>query len=93
MDVLMQEWTRQVRDVLDGAGPMFLASVARRIPDATTNEVAMAVGWLAHAGEIRFSKQGSIWAIDLQEHSGRPMARVSSPERRTNHDPEDHIGR
>jgi hypothetical protein len=66
MDASLLEWTCQVRDVLKGSGPMPLASVARRITDATTNEVAMAVGWLAHAGEIRFSRRRGLWEIGLQ---------------------------
>jgi hypothetical protein len=66
VDARVREWAKQVREVLDESGPMPLANVARRIGDATTNEVAMAVGWLAHAGEIRFSRRGALWEIGLR---------------------------
>jgi hypothetical protein len=72
-------WAGQVRNVLREAGPLPLASVARRLPDATTNEVAMAVGWLAHAGEVGFRRREGRWMIDLQRvrapDATRPEAR------------------
>jgi hypothetical protein len=66
MNDCIPAWAKQVREVLGQSGPMPLANVARRIADATTNEVAMAVGWLAHAGEIRFRRRGALWEIQLQ---------------------------
>jgi hypothetical protein len=66
MDASIPEWTRKVREVLKGSGPMSLASLARKITDATTNEVALAVGWLAHAGEIRLREREGLWEIDLK---------------------------
>lgn len=60
--------SRQVRNVIEEMGPLPLANVARRIRDATTNEVAMAVGWLAHADEIRFRRHEEMWVIELKEH-------------------------
>ena len=64
------KWTGQVGAVLTESGPMPLANLARRITDASTNEVAMAVGWLAHAGAIRFARQGTLWEIALSERHG-----------------------
>ena len=66
MDGRIAEWAKQVRDVLKDSGPEPLASLARGVPDATTNEVAMAVGWLAHAGEVRFNRRAGLWTIALQ---------------------------
>jgi len=79
VDTCLPEWTRRVRAVLEGAGPMPLASVARRITDATTNEVAMAVGWLAHAGEIRFSSRGEFWDIELAARSSEEATDETIP--------------
>ena len=70
METNILEWTRRVRAVLTESGSMPLASLARRITDASTNEVAMAVGWLAHAGEIRFARRGALWEIALLERHG-----------------------
>lgn len=66
LDVGISERAEEVRNVLKGASPMPLAGIARRITDATTNEVAMAVGWLAHAGEIQFRKHGNLLEINLK---------------------------
>ena len=61
------EWAAEVRDILrKGGGGMSLADVARRVHTATTNEVAMAIGWLAHAGEVRFVRQGNGRGIALR---------------------------
>ncbi len=67
MESCILQWTGQVREVLGESGPMSLANLARRIDNATTNEVAMAVGWLARAGKIRFKKRGELWEISLQD--------------------------
>ncbi len=67
MESCILQWTGQVREVLGESGPMPLASLARRIDNATTNEVAMAVGWLARAGKIRFRRREEIWEISLQD--------------------------
>ena len=55
----------RVRVVLKESGAQPLASLARKVPGTTTNEVAMAIGWLTHAGEIQFSKHNGLWLIDL----------------------------
>lgn len=67
METSILQWTGQVREVLGESGPMPLANLARRIDNATTNEVAMAVGWLARAGKIRFRKRAELWEISLQD--------------------------
>ncbi len=67
MESCILQWTGQVREVLGESGPMPLANLARRIDNATTNEVAMAVGWLARAGKIQFRRRGDLWEISLQE--------------------------
>jgi len=61
------EWARQVQDVLKESGAQPLASLARKVPDTSTNEVAMAVGWLAHAGAIQLSRREGLLMIALQE--------------------------
>ena len=70
MEFLIRDWTAQVSDVLRSAGPLPLASLARAITGATTNEVAMAVGWLARAGEIHFNRREGLWTIELQRPGG-----------------------
>lgn len=70
METSILEWSCQIRDVLKGAAPMPLANVARRITNATTNEVAMALGWLAHEGKVQFRRQNGRWEISLQESRG-----------------------
>ena len=67
MESCILQWTGRVREVLDESGPMSLAKLARRIDSATTNEVAMAVGWLARAGKIRFRRREDLWEISLQD--------------------------
>ena len=67
MEACIREWADQVNDVLGATGPMSLAGLARRINDASTNEVAMAVGWLARAGKIRFKRREELWEISLQD--------------------------
>jgi hypothetical protein len=63
LDVSIPTWAGQVRDVLKESGPLPFASLARRVANISTNEVAMAVGWLVHAGEIRFTRRGTLWLI------------------------------
>ncbi len=65
MEALLPAWAELVRIVLRESGAQSLANLARKVPDTTTNEVAMAIGWLAHAGDIRFSKREGLWMIEL----------------------------
>lgn len=65
MESHLPAWAEQVRMVLRESGAQPLANLARKVPDTTTNEVAMAIGWLAHAGDIRFSKREGLWMIEL----------------------------
>jgi hypothetical protein len=81
MALCILEWAALVRAALEGADPMPLASVARRIPHATTNEVAMALGWLAHEGTIWFRRRGSLWEIGLQAPAGGRSPSVAGPQR------------
>lgn len=67
IDACILGWVEEVCKALEGSGSMPLANVARRIPDATTNEVAIAIGWLAREGRIQFGRREGIWEISLRE--------------------------
>ena len=69
MESCLCELGRQVCDVLGDSGELPLAGLARKVPVATTNEVAMAVGWLAREGRLHFRRSGGVWEIRLQESS------------------------
>lgn len=66
METNLQEWADKVRQILRESGPLPLAGIARGVADATTNEVAMTVGWLACAGEICFGRRDGVCTIELQ---------------------------
>jgi hypothetical protein len=69
IDASILGWAEEVCKALEGSGPIPLANLARRIPDATTNEVAIAIGWLAREGRIRFGCREGIWEMSLRERS------------------------
>jgi predicted transcriptional regulator len=70
MDAGIPVRARRVLEILAETGPLSLASLARQFDDASTNEVAMAVGWLAHAGEVCFRRRADLWMIVLQRPVG-----------------------
>jgi len=74
----VKEWARQICEAIKGSGAMSLANLARGIADASTNEVAMAVGWLAREGRISFKRRGGMWEIGLTE----PTVAATQPEAR-----------
>ncbi|MBT7067733.1 MAG: winged helix-turn-helix domain-containing protein [Verrucomicrobia bacterium] len=69
MGACLDEWARQVCDALADAGPMGLACLARRIKGVSTNEIAMAIGWLAHEGRVQFREQEGMWEVAIRRPS------------------------
>lgn len=65
VDAWLDEWSKLVCSALEDAGSMSLASVARRISGITTNEVAMAIGWLSCEGRVQFRDNGGVWTVGL----------------------------
>lgn len=72
MDADLAKWAEQVCEALSECGDMPLANLARAIPNATTNEVAMAVGWLARDGRVGFKQGKGIWEIYLRKPPDTP---------------------
>ncbi len=78
LETYLPAWAEQVRMVLRESGAQPLAYLARKVPHTTTNEVAMAIGWLAHAGDIRFSRREELWMIEHSNHSATRVREVTT---------------
>jgi len=72
MEAHIKVWAEQICEAIKGSGAMPLANLARGIADASTNEVAMAVGWLARDGRISFRRRGGVWEIGLRALPAAP---------------------
>lgn len=69
MEACLDECVRQVCYALEDSSPMSLACLARRIRGVTTNEIAMAIGWLAHEGRVQFREQEGMWEVSIRRPS------------------------